>query len=167
VPSTVAFPCRKCGAPLERAFPGEGAAAACAQCGSAVELHANALSAGAIVGCPACGNGMLYRQKDFRQAIGCLVVLVAAVLAPFTYYASLGVAALVDLLLYKLAGEVIICYRVPCHAHVRGLPPGANLGAFDLSIHDYHRMLARREAAGESGPDDKTGPPLDAASHHR
>jgi hypothetical protein len=108
---------------------------------------------------------MLYKQKDFRQAIGCLVVLVAAALAPFTYYVSLGVAALVDLALYKIAGEVVICYRVACRAHVRGLPAGPKVGPFDLSIHDYHRMLARREAQGLAGPDEKTGPPIDATSH--
>ena len=105
---------------------------------------------------------MLYRQKDFRQAIGCLVVAIAAALAPFTYYVSLGVAALVDFVLYLVAGNVVICYRVPCRAHVRGLTPGPKVDAFDLSIHDYHRMLARREEQGLSGPDDLTGPPKDA-----
>jgi hypothetical protein len=111
-----------------------------------VALRADALVDGALASCPACGNGMLYRQKDFRQAVGCAVVLAAAVLAPFTYYVSLGVAALVDLLLYKLADDVVICYRVPCRAHVRGVPAGPKVGAFDLSIHDHHRALARREA---------------------
>jgi len=161
---SVAFPCPKCQAPVERKLPDDGAPAPCARCGAPLALHADAIVDGRVERCPACGNAMLYKQKDFRQAIGCLVVLVAAVLAPFTYYASLGVAALVDLALYKLAGDVVICYRVPCRAHVRGLPPGPKVGAFDLSIHDYHRMLARREAEGLSGPDEKTGPPRETAT---
>lgn len=165
--ATVAFPCRQCAAPLERSLPAEGRSVAlepsppCANCAAAVELHPDAIAGGAIVACPACGGTMLYRQKDFRQAVGCLVLLVAAALAPFTYYVSLGVAALVDLALYKLAGDVVICYRIACRAHVRGIPGGPKVGPFDLSIHDYHRMLARREAAGESGPDAQTGPPLE------
>jgi hypothetical protein len=129
-------------------------------------LRADAIVDGRVVACPACGEPMLYQQKDFRQAIGCLVVVVAAALAPFTYYLSLGAAALIDWVLYRLAGQVVICYRIRCRAHVRGVPAGPKVGAFDLSIHDYYRMLARREAAGLTGPDDQTGPPLDARSHH-
>jgi len=161
-PSRVEFPCPGCRARLERPFPGVEPPPACATCGAAVTLRATALLDGAVAGCPACGHEMLYRQKDFRQAIGCLVVLAAALLAPFTYYLSLVAAALVDLALYHLAGDVIICYRVPCRAHVRGLPAGPKVGAFDLSIHDYHRMLARREVEGLGGVDERTGPPRDA-----
>lgn len=165
----VAFPCPGCRAPLERVISGDPAAP-CERCGRPIELRPDALQtidaspAPVVVACPACGGTMLYKQKDFRQAIGCLVVLVAAVLAPFTYYVSLGVAALIDLVLYWLAGDVIICYRIACHAHVRGAPAGSKACAFDLSIHDYHRMLARREEQGLSGPDEKTGPPLDAGN---
>lgn len=172
--ASVSFPCPDCQAPLERPLP-DAAPAPCAGCGRAIALHGEALetdagdAAGAarVVACPACGEKLLYKQKDFRQAIGCLVVLVAAALAPFTYYASLGVAALIDLVLYRLSGEVVICYRIPCKAHVRGVAPGPKVGAFDLSIHDYYRMLARRAEQGLAGPDDTTGPPLDAMSHHR
>ncbi|MBL8840880.1 MAG: hypothetical protein JNL90_05040 [Planctomycetes bacterium] len=184
--ATVSFPCPDCQAPLERPLP-DAAPTPCARCGKAIALHADALEAesgasssasgGAsgtaatstlrVVACPACGEKLLYKQKDFRQAIGCLVVLVAAALAPFTYYASLGVAALIDLVLYRLSGEVVICYRIPCKAHVRGVAPGSKVGAFDLSIHDYYRMLARRAEQGLAGPDETTGPPLDAMSHHR
>lgn len=180
--ATVSFPCPGCQAPLERPLP-DAAPTPCAGCGRAIELHGEALEAeggasgGAsgtaatitprVVACPACGEALLYKQKDFRQAIGCLVVLVAAALAPFTYYVSLGVAALIDLVIYRLSGEVVICYRIPCKAHVRGLVPGPKVGAFDLSIHDYYRMLARRAEQGLEGPDETTGPPRDAMSHHR
>jgi len=163
VTPTVAFACRRCAKAIERPFPSDGKPDPCAHCGAAVELDAGAVAGGAIVRCPVCSGEMLYRQRDFRQAVGCAVVLIAAVLAPFTYYASLAAAALIDALLYALAGEVVICYRIPCRAHVRGLPAGPKVAPFDLSIHDYHRMLARQEAAGRSGPDEKTGPPLDAA----
>jgi DNA-directed RNA polymerase subunit RPC12/RpoP len=166
VTPTVAFACRRCAKPIERPFPSDAPFEPCAACGALVELDVRALEGGALVRCPVCAGELLYRQRDFRQAIGCAVVLIAAVLAPFTYYASLAVAALIDALLYALAGEVVICYRVPCKAHIRGLPAGPKVGPFDLSIHDYHRMLARREAQGLAGPDEKIGPPLDSMSHH-
>ncbi len=164
--ATVSFPCPKCQAPIERPLP-DPAPTPCAGCGHAIELHREAIVDDAVHACPACGEPLLYKQKDFRQAIGCLVVVVAAILAPFTYYVSLGVAALIDLALYRLSDEVVICYRIPCKAHVRGIAAGSKVGAFDLSIHDYYRMLARRAEQGLAGPDDATGPPLDAASHHR
>lgn len=165
--ATVSFPCPHCRAPLERGVPMAAEPPPCDHCGKPLTPPPESIVDGAVVACPACGERMIYRQKDFRQAIGCLVVVVAAILAPFTWYLSLGVAALIDLLLYRLSGEVVICYRIPCKAHVRGVPAGAKVGPFDLSIHDYYRMLARREEQGLAGPDDRTGPPLDAMSHHR
>jgi predicted RNA-binding Zn-ribbon protein involved in translation (DUF1610 family) len=166
VTPTVAFACRKCGKPIERPFPSDAPPEPCSACGAPVDLDDRAVVDGAITRCPACAGELLYRQRDFRQAVGCIVVLIAALLAPFTYYISLAAAALIDALLYTLAGEVVVCYRIPCRAHVRGLPAGPRVGPFDLSVHDYHRMLARRDAQGLTGPDEKTGPPLDSMSHH-
>jgi DNA-directed RNA polymerase subunit RPC12/RpoP len=161
VTPTVTFPCARCRAPLERDWPSAGAAAPCERCAAPVELDAEALRDGRLVGCPACRGTLLYQQKDFRAAIGIAVVAVAAVLAPFTWYLSLVAAALIDLLLYRVAGDVVICYRIACRAHVRGVPAGPKVGAFDLSIHDHQRALARREAAGLAGPGEEAGPPRD------
>ena len=163
---TVAFACRQCGRPVERPFPAAEPPAPCAGCRATPELDAAAVVEGAIASCPVCRCPMLYRQRDFNQKVGLAVVVVAAVLAPFTWYVSLGVAALIDALLYKLSGEVVVCYRTKCRAHVRGLAPGPKVVPFDLSIHDYYRMLARREEQGLEGPDPSTGPPLDSMSRH-
>ncbi|MSR46440.1 MAG: hypothetical protein EXS13_05180 [Planctomycetes bacterium] len=162
--ASVSFPCPQCQVAIE-VDPNATAVAAC-PCGRPIALHHDAIVEGAVVACPACGETLLYKQKDFRQAVGCIVVIIAAFLALKTNYVSLGVAALIDWLLYRLSGEVVICYRIACKAHVRGLSPGPKIGAFDLSIHDYYRMLARREEQGLTGPDDQTGPPLDSRAHH-
>jgi DNA-directed RNA polymerase subunit RPC12/RpoP len=132
---------------LERAYPAEEPLSPCPKCDESVALRADALSEGALTRCPVCGLKVLYRQKDFNQAIGCAVVLLAAILAPFTFYASLVVAALIDLVMYRLAGEVVICYGFRCRAHLRGLPAGPSVLPFDLSIHDYHRSLALNASA--------------------
>ena len=166
--SSIAFPCGSCRTPLERPFP-TIAPEPCERCRAAIAFDPAALEQGALVHCPLCAT-LLYRQKDFRQAIGCLVVGLAAAITPLHppwTYASLGVAALLDLLLYQLSGDVVICYRIACKAHLRGVPTGPKVGAFDLSIHDYQRMIARREEQGLAGPDEKIGPPLDSTSEGR
>ncbi len=61
-------------------------------------------------GCLACGHAELYTQKDFPRALGIGIVVVAAVLAPFTWYVSLAVAAAIDWVLYHTAREVVVCY---------------------------------------------------------
>lgn len=135
--------CRRCGRAAEHLLEEGVEAAPCRHCGAALELRADALAGGRLVRCPVCGLKVLYRQKDFRQAVGCGIVLLAAVLAPFTWYLSLVAAAALDLLLYWISRDVLICYRVDCKAQVRGVPPGPLIGAFDLSVHDYYRGLQR------------------------
>jgi len=83
----------------------------CTACGGTHALHLERLTdGGGLVGCLACGHPELFRQKAFPRAAGVAVVVVAAVLAPFTYYASLAVAAGIDALLYWCAPDVIVCY---------------------------------------------------------
>ncbi len=157
--ASVTYPCRQCQAPLERALDG-GDAAPCAQCGAAQELSKRYQENGAVLRCPACDLKVLYRQKDFRQALGCVVVLVASILAPFTFYLSLVAAALIDAVLYWLARDVVICYGFQCRAHIRGLPPGPGVLPFDLSIHDYYRGLARESSEpGDESPTSESGGP--------
>ena len=48
-----------------------------------------------------CGCQNLYRKKDFNQVIGCLIILIGAILVPWTYGLSLIIISLVDFLLYR------------------------------------------------------------------
>jgi len=152
VKPTVTYPCGNCSQGLERPLDGS-APAACPQCHTEQAFHPEAIVHGAVTRCPICGLKVLFTQKDFRQAIGCVVVLIAAVLAPFTMYLSLVAAAIIDFVLYQIAGTVVICYSMTCRSHVRGVPAGASVQPFDLSIHDYYRSVARKAAAGEQPED--------------
>lgn len=67
--------------------------------------------------CPYCLSRQFYRRKDFNQVLGCLVVLLGAVLVPFTYGLSLPVLILVDFILYSRVPDVAVCYR--CGAEFR------------------------------------------------
>lgn len=101
--------------------------------GETLELSPAAVTAaGGLCACLVCGHPELYTKKDFPVPLGILIVVVAAALAPFTYYASLGVAALIDFVLLRLSGDVVLCYV--CDAEHRGFAPEPRHPRFDIEI---------------------------------
>jgi len=61
--------------------------------------------------CPVCGCGQFYRKKDFNQALGCSIILIGAILVPFTYGLSMLVFALLDYFLYRRIKDTAACYK--------------------------------------------------------
>lgn len=115
---------------------------------------------GGLLGCLACGHPELHTRKPFPVAIGLAVVVLAAVLAPFTRYLSLLVAAAIDLLLYRWLPDVVVCYV--CHAEHRGFPPEPRHPRFDREIHERLRYGERavmgtpmRESGTADAPEPK------------
>jgi hypothetical protein len=145
-PPEIALTCRSCGNEAVVDLDGRGA---CRSCGSTVTIEVpDALRASRVIeSCPACGNGLLYVQRDFNQKVGLGVVIFGAVLAPFTpFYSSLFVAAAVDAGLYALLADVTVCYR--CHAHMRGFAKNPAHHAFDLHLaeqYDTHPPAAEHQ----------------------
>jgi hypothetical protein len=88
----------------------------------------------AVTGCLLCDCRHLYRQRDVNRALGCLLVVLGAVLVPWTYGLSLVLLAGVDLWLYFRLGESVVCYR--CDTVYRDARPGSRQGEFDLLKHD-------------------------------
>ena len=80
--------------------------------------------------CPLCGNDKLYRQKDFSQKLGCLIMGVGAALVPWTWGLSLPVFALADFALYRALPFITCCYV--CGARLRGLPLSPEALPFEL-----------------------------------
>ncbi len=106
--------------------------------------------------CPLCHRGELYRQKDFNPRLGVGIVLVAAVLAWWTYGLSLVVAVLIDVWLYRKVPDVVICYF--CLAHFRGLPNVSRYPGFELIKFDKYRSLRKAgSAASESCGEEADG----------
>jgi hypothetical protein len=90
----------------------------CAAGGASHALHRERLTAGGgLTGCLACGHPELFTQKDFPRTAGLAIVVVAAVLAPFTWYLSLVAAAALDFALYKLGADVVVCYACGAFHH--------------------------------------------------
>ena len=113
---------------------------------------------GGLSGCLSCGHPELFTQKDFPRAVGIAVVVVAAVLAPFTWYLSLVAAAALDWLLYRLSPDVVLCYA--CGARHRGFTPRPRHPAFDREIDERLRYGERavmgkpmREGGTADAPD--------------
>lgn len=115
----------------------------CGRCGLEAPLEVPpAVRDGRVVTrCLACGSGQLYVQRDFNQKAGLAIVAVGAVLAPFTYYASLVAAALVDAALYLMLPEITVCYR--CRAHYRRFARNPGHQAFDLHVAEQYETHGR------------------------
>lgn len=130
----------------------------CLHCGDEHALRCeSATPSGGLVGCMACGHPELYTQKDFPRALGIGIVVVAALLAPFTYYASLGIAALLDFLLYHFAADVVLCYV--CRSEHRGFAPQPRHPRFDREIEERLKFGARAVMGKPMRPGGTAGAP--------
>jgi len=119
----------------------------CPNCGASSELPADALTAdGSLSHCALCGNGQLYRMKDFPQWLGMLILTLACgsffVLAVGFYQYNLAWAILlgsaaVDGLIYLIVGDVVVCYR--CGTRHSGLPSRA-FDPHELAIAEKYRQ---------------------------
>jgi hypothetical protein len=120
----------------------------CPSCDHRLHLSADA----ALPVCAVCGNGELYKKKDFPHGLGMGILVLACLASTVTYwlYAKwltwtilIGSAAF-DGLLYLWVKDVIVCYR--CHAHFRGVTAHAEHKPFELTIHErYRQERLRRE----------------------
>lgn len=110
-----------------------------------------------LTGCLACGHPELFREKDFPRGLGILIVVVAAVLAPFTSYISLGVAALLDALLYRFASEMHVCYV--CETQHRGFSHDPRHPRFDIEISERLKFGDRAVMGKPMRPEGTAGAP--------
>lgn len=99
--------------------------------------------------CLSCGSERLFVQKDFNRKLGVAIVVVGAVLSPWTYGASLVVCMLIDYGLYYLVPEITVCYG--CDAIHRGFEHNPAHRAHDPILAERFRRKAQEETA--------TGPP--------
>jgi hypothetical protein len=94
----------------------------------------------------------LFVRKDFPQVVGVAVVIfggIASSIAWYFYrvYLTFGILfaiAAIDVLLYKIVGESLTCYR--CHAQYRGVAGLKRHGAFELETHERYRQQTARLA---------------------
>jgi hypothetical protein len=135
--------CPKCLKPNDTQPSGDGLDGwKCSGCGDTQPAYPEAFNAdGRLVKCPVCGCPDLYRQRDFNRKLGIGLIVIGAVLAPFTYYLSLPLFAGIDFLIYYFVPDVVVCYH--CQASLRGYPGMEAIPPFDLNISDKYIPIER------------------------
>ena len=97
-----------------------------------------------------CTDVDFYRRKDFDPKLGLTIVVVASLIsAGFLWFrlvlvafGVLAVAALIDLVVYRLIGDLTVCY--PCHTEFRRRYP-RTASHFDLHTADELELEWSRE----------------------
>jgi len=117
----------------------------------------NRTAGGGLLGCLACGHPELYTQREFPRLLGLGLVVVAAVLAPFTWYLSLLAAALLDALLYWRARTLVVCYV--CSARHRGFASEPRHPRYDLGIAERLRYGPKAVMGAPMRPGGTAGAP--------
>ncbi|HSP35621.1 MAG TPA: hypothetical protein VLU46_15020 [Thermoanaerobaculia bacterium] len=74
-------------------------------------------------------------QRDFNRATGIALVVLGAVLVPWSYWPLIGITVL-DYAIWRYVKDVIVCYK--CQSVHRGYRPAAAIKHFDLATHDRH-----------------------------
>ena len=72
--------------------------------------------------CPLCHCRQFYREKNFPQRLGCLIMLIGIILVPFTYGLSLPIFALIDWLIFRRIPNMAVCYRCGAEFHGFEIP---------------------------------------------
>lgn len=101
---------------------------------------------GHLCRCRICGCQDLWRQKDFPPALGLALVAIAAVLSciawamylPALAIGILMVAGLIDMVLYTMMGDMLVCYR--CGARHRRTTIDDQHPRFDLETAERYRQ---------------------------
>jgi hypothetical protein len=109
--------------------------------------------------CLACGNDDLWRQKDFPQGLGLLMVATGATLSTIAYWQMevnwaigiLLVFAAIDLVLYVAMPDVLVCYR--CQSRHRKAKIAEDHPRFDLELNERYRQEEIRLAESKKQPD--------------
>lgn len=109
--------------------------------------------------CVLCGNGELYKKKDFPHGLGMAILALACLTSTVTYWlydkwwtwAILIGSAAFDGLLYLWVKDVVVCYR--CNGHYRGLPTDATVEPFELTVHERHRQERARQQQMQNADD--------------
>jgi hypothetical protein len=122
----------------------------CPECGWSRPADGGLEPAAGPEHCLVCGCDDLWRQKDFPPALGLTLVGLGALLSTLAwlwYYpvAAIGILmafALVDLLLFALMPDVLVCYR--CGARHRDIVIPDDHPKFSLELAERYRQEERR-----------------------
>jgi DNA-directed RNA polymerase subunit RPC12/RpoP len=153
----IVFSCPHCQQTSRTALSADAGALACAHCGEQVIVPPGAIDADGLHRCLVCPSKDLFLRKDFPQRLGVGIVTLglAASCVAWGYheliltFAILFLTALVDVVLYLLVPNALMCYR--CGAQYRGVPGLETHSLFNLETHERHRQQKARLAEHRRG----------------
>ena len=150
------FPCPRCSQTIRREVEPANGTVQCTECEWSGALAENAIVEGRPTRCLVCGCEDLWRQKDFPPLLGLTMVGLGILLStiawtmymPITAIGVLMGFAAIDLILYWLMPDVLVCYR--CQARHRHAELDDQHPKFDLETAERYRQESMRlEEAGQ------------------
>lgn len=146
----VTYACPSCDEGVRIHFDESTSALPCPHCKSEISIAEDAVDGERVKRCLVCPSTDLFVRKDFPQRLGVgLVVIgiIGSIIAWANYsilwtYGILFATALIDVALYLMVGDALMCYR--CQAQYRGVEEMDTHGQFDLETHEKYRQLAAR-----------------------
>jgi len=122
----------------------------CPKCSWQRPIAAENRSGSEPTNCLVCGCEDIWRQKDFPQRVGVLMVAAGALVSTIFWWLmmpawAIGVLllfALIDGVLYTLMRDVLVCYR--CGSRHRHAPLDGYHERFNLETHERYRQEAIR-----------------------
>lgn len=154
------YSCPSCQKTSVAELADNGGPCACMHCDWKRDIGADNFEAGVPTKCGVCGCQDLWRQKDFPQGLGLLIVGIGIILSTIAWYRlepALAIGILMafaglDLLLYTFMKDMLVCYR--CRARHRRTALDDSHPNFDLEVAErYHQQDLRMEQAGRRTAD--------------
>jgi hypothetical protein len=150
----ITYLCPHCEQSVRQELPPDAEELACPQCGVSLHIPRDAIQAETVTRCLVCPSEDLYVRKDFPQRLGVGLVVLGIVGSSIAWaysqvfwtFAILFATALVDVALYAVVGDALMCYR--CHAQYRGTSHMQRHGQFSLETHERHRQMVARTGEG-------------------
>jgi len=148
----VTFSCPRCHDSVRANVSPTDESLKCPSCRQALSIPPDAFDGQVLCRCLACPSTDLFVRKDFPQRLGVAIVVVGIVGSSIAWGYSLLIAtfailfatALVDVVLYLIVPDALMCYR--CGAQYRLAEGMSRHGAFNLETHERYRQQAARMA---------------------
>lgn len=146
----ITYACPDCETAIRTEFDSETSELGCEHCGEKLAIANDAVVGNQVSKCLVCPSKDLFLRKDFPQRVGVTLVGIGILGSSVAWYYTnlpwtfgiLFATALIDVLLYSLVGDALMCYR--CNTQYRGVAEMESHGQFELEIHEKYRQLEAR-----------------------
>ena len=145
--------CEKIGHALPTA---ESPQLTCVHCQAMWDVPQEVVETNTVTECLVCQSKDLFIRKDFPQRLGVLLVVIGLIASCYAWYRHqlfltfgiLFTTAAIDVVLYLLVPDALVCYR--CGTHYRRCKLRDHEG-FSHGIHERYRQEMARQKQDDAG----------------